>query len=62
MVVNVRVIVAKYSHALGENPDRTVSWTHLTSSSVFLVLKGEDTHIQNGQLCMQIVQGNAALV
>jgi hypothetical protein len=62
MAADICVDVAKYSHAIGENKDRTIPWTHLTSSDLSLVLKGEDTDIRNGRLCMQIVQGNAAHV
>jgi hypothetical protein len=57
------VKIAKYSHALGVNSDNnTIPWTHHTASDIFTVLKGDDTHIQNGRLYMQVVQGNAALV
>jgi hypothetical protein len=62
MSADICVEVAKYSHAIGENPDRTVPWIHHTASNMSLVLKDEDTHYHNGRLCMQIVQGNAALV
>jgi hypothetical protein len=62
MAADICVDVAKYSHAVGENPDRTIPWTHLTSSNISLVLKGEDTDIRNGRLYMHIVQGTEAQV
>lgn len=62
MAVDICVAVAKYSHATGVTSDNTIPWTHIVASNVFLVLKGEDTHIPNGQLLLQVVQGNSALV
>ena len=62
MATDMCVAVAKYSHATGVKTDNTIPWTHVVASNVFLVLKGEDTHIQNGQLVLQVVQGNAVLV
>jgi len=62
MAADMCVAVAKYSHATGVKTDNTIPWTHVVASNVFLVLKGEDTHIQNGQLVLQVVQGNAVLV
>lgn len=56
------VAVGKYSHATGVKPDNTIPWTHIAASDVFLVLKGENSHIQNGRLMLQVVQGNSALV
>ena len=56
------VAVGKYSHAIGVKPDNTIPWTHIAASDVFLVLKGENTHIQNGRLMLQVVKGNSALV
>lgn len=62
----VTVAVSKYSHAIGEKHDNrnnvTIPWIHHEASDIFLVLKDEDTYIQNGRLSMQVVQGNAALV
>jgi hypothetical protein len=62
MAADICVAVAKYSHATGVKSDNTIPWTHIVASNVFLVLKGEHTHIQNGQLILQVVQGNTALV
>lgn len=62
MAVDICVAVGKYSHATGVTSDNTIPWTHIVASNVFLVLKGEDTHIPNGQLLLQVVQGNSALV
>lgn len=62
MVTDMCVAVGKYSHAIGVKSDNTIPWTHVAATDLFLVLKGEDTHVQNGQLVMQVVQGNSALV
>ena len=62
MAADMCVAVGKYSHAIGVKPDNTIPWTHIAASDVFLVLKGENTHIQNGRLMLQVVQGNSALV
>jgi hypothetical protein len=62
MPADMCVAVAKYSHAIGVNPDNTIPWIHVAASNVYLVLKGENTHRQNGQLTLQVVQGNSALV
>jgi len=62
MAADMCVAVGKYSHAIGVKPDNTIPWTHVAATDLFLVLKGEDTHIQNGQLILQVVQGNSALV
>jgi len=62
MAADMCVAVGKYSHAIGVKPDNSIPWTHVSASDVFLVLKGKDTHIQNGQLILQVVQGNTALV
>jgi hypothetical protein len=63
MAADMCVTVAKYSHAIGvNNSDHTIPWIHHTASNIFLVLKGEDTYIQNGRLIMKVVQGNTALV
>lgn len=62
MAADMCVAVTKYSHATGVKADNTIPWTHIVTSNVFLVLKGEDTHIRNGQLLLQVVQGNSALV
>jgi hypothetical protein len=62
MAADICVAVVKYSHATGVKPDNTIPWTHIVASNVFLVLKGEHTHIQNGQLILQVVQANTALV
>jgi hypothetical protein len=62
MAANMCVAVGRYSHAIGVKSDNTIPWIHIAASDVFLVLKGEDTHIQNGQLILQVVQGNSALV
>lgn len=56
------VAVVKYSHATGVKSDNTITWTHIVATNLFLVLKGEETHIQNGQLVLQVIQGNSALV
>ena len=62
MAADTCVAVGKYSHAIGVKPDNTIPWIHVAATDLFLVLKGEDTHIQNGQLILQVVQGNTALV
>jgi hypothetical protein len=62
MAADICVAVGKYSHAIGVRPDNTIPWTHVAATDLFLVLKGEDTHIQNGRLILQVVQGNSALV
>lgn len=62
MAADICVDVAKYSHALGENPDRTVPWVHQAASNMSLVLRGENTHNDNSRLCMQIVRGTEVLV
>ena len=62
MAADMCVAVGKYSHAIGVKPDNTIPWTHIAASDVFLVLKGENTHIQNGRLMLQVVKGNSALV
>jgi hypothetical protein len=62
MAVDICVAVAKYSHATGVKPDNTIPWTHIVASNVAIVLKGEDTHIPNGQMLLQVVQGTSALV
>ncbi|GAB7329269.1 hypothetical protein MBLNU13_g01076t1 [Cladosporium sp. NU13] len=61
MATDMCVAVGKYSHAIGVKPDNTIPWTHVAATDLFLVLKGEDTHIQNGQLILQVIQGNSAL-
>lgn len=62
MAADMCVAVGKYSHAIGVKLDNTIPWTHVAATDLFLVLKGEDTHIQNGQLILQVVQGNSAIV
>ena len=62
MAADMCVAVVKYSHATGVKPDNTIPWTHIVASNLFLVLKGEDTHIHNGRLLLQAIQGNSALV
>lgn len=62
MAADMCVAVTKYSHATGVKSDNTIPWTHIVTSNVFLVLKGGNTHIRNGQLLLQVVQGNSALV
>lgn len=62
MAADMCVAVVKYSHATGVKPDNTLPWTHIVATNLFLVLKGEETHIQNGQLVLQVIQGSSALV
>ena len=62
MAADMCVAVVKYSHATGVKSDNTIPWTHIVATNLFLVLKGEETHIQNGQLVLQVIQGNSALV
>lgn len=62
MAADMCVAVGKYSHAIGVKPDNTIPWIHIAATDLFLVLNGEDTHIQNGQLKLQVIQGNSALV
>ena len=62
MAADMCVAVGKYSHAVGVKSDNTIPWTHVAGTDLFLVLKGQDTHIQDGQLILQVVQGNSALV
>ena len=62
MAADMCVAVGKYSHAVGVKPDNTIPWTHVAGTDLFLVLKGQDTHVQNGRLILQVVQGNSALV
>ncbi|KAM0723437.1 hypothetical protein Q7P37_000423 [Cladosporium fusiforme] len=61
MAADICVNVAKYSHATGVLSDNTIPWTHIVASNVCLLLKGEDTDIQNGHLYLQAIQGNTAL-
>ena len=62
MAADICVNVAKYSHAIGVQPDNTIPWTHVAASNVYLVLKGGNTHTQNDQLILQVIQGNSVLV
>ena len=66
MAADMCVTVTKYSHAIGEKRDGrnnvSIPWIHDEASNMFIVLKGENTYIQNGRLTMQVVQGNTVLV
>lgn len=62
MAADMCVAVVKYSYASGVRADNTIPWTHIIASDVYLLLKGEDTHIQNGKLSMHVVQRNSVLV
>lgn len=64
MAANISAIVLKYSYvtcAPGSRSDSLV-WTHDTSNSTFVNLKGKDTNIRNGLLEMAIVRGTTTLV
>lgn len=54
--------VARYSHAVGLRADGTVSWTHITSSNLFIILKGTDKDVTDDKLMLRIVQANDVLV
>lgn len=62
MSAEISVNVAKYSYATGVRPDNTIPWTHVVASNVYLVLKGENTGFQNGDVYLQVIQANTALV
>ena len=62
MAADMCVAVAKYSHAIGVQPDNTIPWIHVAASNLYLVLKGENTHTQNDRLILQVIQGNSVLV
>lgn len=62
MTADICVAANKYSYATGVRPDNVIPWTHIVASDVFVILKGEDTHIRDGQLYLRVVQGNSVLV
>lgn len=64
MGTDICLPVARYSHAVGLHADGTVSWTHINSSSLFIILKGTDKDATrlDDKLMLRIVQANDVLV
>lgn len=54
--------VAKYSHAIGLRDDNTVPWTHVSSSNLFVIVKGTDKDMQDEKLVLRVVQASEVLV
>ena len=60
--------IVKYSHATGVRPDNSIPWSHLQSENLYAIIKGTDTHHDDGRLCpdgkliMRIVDGTNVLV
>ena len=62
MAIDVCLPVLRYSHAIGMLQNNTVAWTHINASDISVLVKGADTRVIDGQLTMQIIQGNEVLV
>lgn len=62
MGTDVCVNVIKYSHATGITAENSIPWTHLVAADLYLLLKGTDTDIENGNLALSVVHGSATLV
>ena len=62
MAADICFTVLKYSHATGQNADNTIPWTHIAASNLFILVKGKNTDIDNGELTMRVVQGGNVLV
>ena len=62
MPTNICLQISKYSYATGQR-DGSVPWTQITDlTNLFIVLKGIDTQVVDGQLSLEIIQGNKVLV
>lgn len=60
MAADICLPVLKLSHATNAHANESVSWTHLSSSSLFLTIKGDSA--ANTKLHMCIVERNNVLV
>lgn len=50
--------LGKYSHASGVQDDNTISWTHIASVNLFIIIRGTDGKIADEKLTLRIVQDN----
>jgi len=63
MAIDICVGCTKFSHAVGVRPeDNTIPWTHLSATDLCLLIRGQDASARDGELVLQVVQGNALLV
>ena len=62
MATDICLPFLKFSHATGVRNDNSIPWIHLSASDIFVVVKGVNTHIRDGQLMIRIIQGNTVLV
>ena len=54
--------LTKYSHAIGLRDDKTVPWNHVTSSNIFVIVKGVDKGIKDETLTLRVVLASDVLV
>lgn len=62
MGTDICLPVAKYSYATGLCANNTSPWSHVTSTSLFIIVKGTDKSFKDEKLMLRIVQGNEVLV
>lgn len=63
MGTDICLPVGKYSHATGVRDNNTVPWSHLASTSLFIIVKGTDSAaVKDEKLMLRIVQGSDVLV
>jgi len=62
MATDICLNVLKYSYSIGGQTEQGDGWTHTVASDIFVVLKGQNTHLLDGYLNMRVVQGNKDLV
>lgn len=62
MGADICFAVARYSHATGLRTDNKVSWTHIDTPNLFIVVKGTGHSFKDEKLMLRIVQRNDVLV
>ena len=62
MGTDICLPVAKYSHAVGLRPDKSVDWSHISSSNLFVILQGTDGSTRDEKLKLRVVQAAEDLV
>jgi hypothetical protein len=68
MATDICFPLVKFSYATGTRPNKSIPWAHLQADNLFVIVKGRDAYLPNGQpvldseLHMRVLKGNEDLV